>query len=181
MARVAIAVCLLVAGCAGAAVVVPSTQRSAATWSAMVYAAQDGPIWVDVHGQGVDAPAETIAATAAQAMTGAVAGYATTFTADPRQARHRNFRTVIVFDPAPAMSDDAACTGRIVSRPMVPGRLSALAAFCNDDRLLSAASGHVAASSPAAPAVAALLRALTREIFQERPRDSDDSDQWDAD
>lgn len=172
--------CVLLAGCAGMTSVVPSMPRSAATWSSMIYAAKDGPIWVELRGEALGAPAESFAALTAQAMTGAVLGYATTFTADPGQAPHRNFRTVMVLDPLPAMTDRDACAGRIAGLSGPAGQLSVLAVFCNGQEVLSSAQGHVTATAPGDAAVAALMRALTQEIFQEERLDDDGRDSYDA-
>lgn len=163
----------LLGGCAGE-LVVPSTLRSSAAWSSMVYAAKDGPILVTVEG----ADAAAYAVSAAQAMTGAVMGYDTRFTADPAQAFRPRLRTVLVLDPA-AINDQAACQGRATTLPGDPGRLRVLAAFCSGGDVLAAASGAVGARGPRDPAVAGLMRALAREIFTERPRDLDHDDRWD--
>jgi hypothetical protein len=180
MRRTAILSCLLLSGCIAGAMVVPSTIRSAATWSSMVYAAKDGPIWVDVRGQGLGAPAQAFAAPAARAMTGAVLGYQASFTADPAAAPHRNFRVAVVLDPILSVGEEDACAGHAASRAETSGRLAALAVFCNNERPLSSARGTVAATSPADPAVASLMWTLANEIFRQDRFDTDSQDRLDV-
>lgn len=171
--------CLLLAGCLDGPIVMASAQRSAATWSSMVYAAQDGPILVEVQGSALGVPGAALAPLAARAMTGAVIGHPTRFTADPAQAPRRNFRTVVVLDPALTMDEEDACAGRIASRPPSPGGMAALAVFCNNQDPLSSARGSTAAARPDDPAVAGLLAALARETFRQPQRDFQMRVPWD--
>lgn len=135
----------------------------------MVYAASDSPILIEVAGQPLGLSAEAVAPRVAQFMTGAVFGYPTRFTADPAQALHRNFRAVMVFSPAPALTEDAVCAGRLSFLAAPPrDEVRLFGVFCNGARALAHVTGGVVGvSAPDDPRFVALIRAATRDLFRQ--------------
>lgn len=160
-------------GCAGP-VTMPDHRATPLTWNSMIYAAKDGPIWVEAVGAPFGQPAAAVAPVVAQAMTGAVIGYPTTFTADPARAPRRNFRTVVVFGPAPSLTEDAICAGRPVFAPRPPGQVAIMAAFCNNYRPLTSLRGGTVALGPDDPRFIALMRQTATDMFRMPTEDRGD-------
>ncbi len=160
-------------GCGGP-VTMPDHRATPLTWNSMIYAAKDGPIWVEALGTPFGVPGAAVAPVVAQAMTGAVIGYPTTFTADPARVPHRNFRTVVVFGPALSLTEDAICAGRPGFSPQPPGRVAIMAAFCNDYRPLTSMRGGTLAVGPDDPRFAALMRQTARDLFRMPTEDRGD-------
>lgn len=165
--RIAVLAMLLLAACAGPSVTPSERSGRALTWSSMTYAAKDGPILVDTIGSPGGQATGALGPMVAQAMTGAVLGYPAQFTADPTRVPHPNFRTVMVFNPAPSLTEGQACGGNPAVLAGPPsGRMGIFAAFCNGGRPLNSVRGSAEVVGGAAdPRFAALVRQATFQLF----------------
>ncbi len=179
--RVVTAICALAAlsACGGPSVL-PQHKPTPLSWSAMTYAAADGPILVEVHGDPFRAPQGLVARAAAEAMTGAVLGHPVAFTADRGRAPRPDYRVVVVLGAAPGQDEDAACAGDVAFRAgLAPGQVPVFAAFCHRARPLSdVRGGTAAATGPESPQFLTLMRMTARELFRP-PAFDGDRDPWD--
>lgn len=164
---------LLLFGCGG-----PQTlgvhRVTPVSWSSMIYAAKDGPILVEVPANPFGGSPAPLAPLVAQAMTGAVIGYPTTFSADRNRVPRPGYRTVMVFQPAPGLDDFEVCAGNlgfVAGQP--PGRVSLFGVFCNNARPLISVKGAVSdVTGPGDPRFLALVRQATTDLFR-RPTEDD--------
>jgi hypothetical protein len=131
------------------------------------YAQSLGPVPVTVLGQPfAAAPPDALARAVAGAMSGANAGPALTFTADPPPPREADFRAVVVFGTAWATANQL-CLG---IRPEISPsgeRLRAEAAFCVGGTLVTVAKGEMLAPVTGLedPAFARFVRGLTLSLL----------------
>jgi hypothetical protein len=170
----------LLSGACGGPYTLPDYDISPVVWSSVIYAAKDGPILVEAAGSPGGRVTGALGPLVADYMTGAVIGYPTSFTADPTRAPHPNFRTVMVFNPAPSLTEGQACAGDLafLAGPP-PGRVTLFGAFCNGSRPLTSLRGAAeGVTGPTDPKFVALVRQATYGLF--RPAREDD-DLMDAD
>lgn len=163
----------LLAGIAGACDQGPATQplgpRSAATWSSMIYAGADGPVWVDVYGDPFGLDKARLGETVAAALEGAVVvDRPFAFTGRREAAPRPEFRTVLVFAPARITDANGACAGTLQPHfPAPPEVVHLLAVFCREATPLAAVTGWAkGVSAPQDRRFDDLVRQAARELFR---------------
>lgn len=157
----------LTAACEDGPATMAGTWRSPAAWSSMVYANAEGPIWVEIHGRPFAAAPE-FGAQVADALSGQVIGRVVRFTADRDQAPHPDIRLVLAFNAPDKADADSLCAGPVATAAEPRDKVTVLAAFCHDGKLLASARGWVAkVEGPADKRFRQMLGQLARELFRE--------------
>lgn len=162
----AAALTAMVAGCGDGPATLAGTWRSPATWSSMVYATNNGPMLIEVHGSPFGDPLPAFRAALAAAMTNKVFGRPTAFTADPEQAPQPRYRVVLAFNPPPDTDARALCEGRVATAHGRQEKITVQGAFCDGTTLLASIQGRVAkVAGSDDPRFLRLIEQLTRELF----------------
>lgn len=162
----AAALASVTSACEDGPATVAGTWRSPATWSTMVYASSTGPLLVEVHGDPFGLPPAEFRASVAQAMTNQVIGRPLSLTADREAAAHPQYRVVLAFNPPDSADAGQLCEGRIATAAEPRERITVLAAFCDQGRLLASVRGWVAkVDGPADKRFRRLLGQVTRDLF----------------
>lgn len=162
----AAALAALGSGCGDGPATLAGTWRSPAAWSSMVYATTDGPMLVEVHGSPFDVPAAQFRQGVVAAMTGAVFGRPTAFTADRDQAPQPRFRVVLAFNAPDSTDARDLCAGQVATAAAPGERITVHGAFCDGATLLASIRGWVAKVEGADDKrFRLLLSQLTRELF----------------
>lgn len=116
----------------------------AGSFQFMQWAASRGPLLATIHGTAFPGERpERTAEVALGAMGRAIAEYKTLrFTTDPAQAGDRRYHVTLAFNAPRRVSGRALCRGEVP--PEEPGeRLTVLAVFCEEDRVLTDVAGSV--------------------------------------
>lgn len=162
----AAALAAVTSACDDGPATVAGTWRSPATWSTMVYASSAGPLLVEVHGDPFGAPPAEFRAQIAEAMTNQVIGRPLAVTPDRAAAPHPQYRIVLAFNPPDNADAGQLCEGGIATAAAPRERITVLAAFCDQGRLLASVRGWVAkVDGPADTRFRRLLGQVTRELF----------------
>ncbi len=159
----------LLPSCGDGPVTMPGGWRSPASWSSLVYATQNGPLALAVHGS-PDDPARATPQwreQAAAAMSGQTPSRPFALTLAPDQAPHPQYRVVLVFHPAKTADPRHVCQGRISQLPDAGEKITVLAVFCDGESLLASASGWVRPGDD--HRIIRLLSQIARDLFGSAP------------
>lgn len=162
----AAALAALTSACEDGPATVAGTWRSPATWSTMVAATSNGPMWIEVHGTPFAMDPAEFRAQLAEAMTDRVFGRPTAFTALRDQAPKPQTRVVLAFNPPPSTHPDSLCEGSVATAAESRERITVQAVFCDQGRRLASVEGWVAkVDGPQDKRFRQLIAQLTRELF----------------
>lgn len=141
--------------------------EGAGTWTYLVDAVKDGPLWVDVAGN----PFSVADADAARAMAEAVARGMTaleiTTTSERDAAARPMYRLRVVLNPGKSANYRKLCgDSPAPAGPPPRDKLDVLMGFCVEDKVRAAARGTVPATdNPRAEPVARLIGQMTRQVL----------------
>jgi len=92
---------------------------------------------------------------------------------NPKPAYH----VVVVFDPPVETAPSEVCTRPDLPSSRRPGEVSVLAAFCQNDRRITSAGGHITGAwGPDDPAFHTLMRQVATSLFPPGAPGADDND-----
>ncbi|SDG41864.1 hypothetical protein [Roseospirillum parvum] len=140
--------------------------EGAGTWSYLVDAVKDGPLWVDVAGN----PFAVADADAARAMAEAVERGMTalkiTTTTDRAAAARPMYRLKVVLNPGPSANFRKLCQEMAPAGPPPEGKLEILMGFCVEDEVRGAARGSLPTTdNPRAEPLVQLIGRMTRQVL----------------
>ena len=115
----------------------PPERPEFAARRALAVQAEAGPVLAEVVGQPALIDANEVAALTTREIARAVPAMNVTFTTDPANAVAIEPHLVVVYDPAPAVPGEAACSapGGLSLGP-APDRTTVLAAFCDGTEVI---------------------------------------------
>lgn len=167
------AVTAVVAACGDAPQVSVRYRDPAGPEQFMRWAASRGPVLATIHGTAFpDQPPQRVAEVALGAMGQAIAGYKTLrFTTDPAQAGDARYHVVIAFNAPRRVSGRSLCRGEVP--PQEAGeRLTVLAVFCEEDRVLADVAGSVGGEPEDLTLEGERFRVLMVQVAQSLFRDA---------
>ncbi len=150
----------------------PVTQQSylrpSGTWSEFVYAGSDGPILLEIRGEPFKGGQAQLDRLVLATLAEAFPERPTTFTLDPTQALHPNFRLTLMFDPPKMARAANLCAGEaLVQAPNEAGKVNVLMGFCSKGEMLSESWGWVKkVEGPTDPRLGKLIHFAVRHLFQ---------------
>lgn len=132
---------------------------------------RDAPVIVQGNPFGLErARFET---TVTDAMQGHVMGVSTHFTTTPGDSARRDYRVVMVFNPARPVVSATLCAGPVATTPPAGEEMVVVAAFCRGGGALTAATGYLTLpADPDGPVFRRLIGDLTFALFPPPHRDS---------
>lgn len=165
----AAAMAALTAACEDGPSTVRGTWRSPAATSTMVWAGARGPIFIEIHGNPFALADSEFHALAADGLSNKVIGRVVRFTAQRELAQHPGARVVMAFDAPESFDAQDLCEDRPVpTATRSGGRITVVAAFCHDGKILSSVRGWVArGGGPGDKRFASLLAQVARDLFPE--------------
>jgi hypothetical protein len=159
---------LVLAGCAGVPRVVTDLPTMAYSPLEFTSASAGRDFNVVVLGNPFGGDDRAFAATVVDAMQGRHAGPRTHFTTTPDESARRDYRAVLVFNPAVNILNAGLCgSGPVPVRPPAPGQpIMAQAAFCRSGGEMSGVTGWLEeVRSADEPGFRALVGSMTYELF----------------
>lgn len=165
----AAAMTALTAACEEGPATVRGTWRSPAATSTMVWAGARGPIFVEVHGNPFTLADQEFRASVADGLSNKVIGRVVRFTAQRDQAPHPDARVIMAFDAPESFDAQDLCAGGPVPVAVrSEERITVIASFCHDAKILSSVRGWVArGDGPGDKSFRQLLGQVARDLFPE--------------
>ncbi len=154
----------LVAGCAE-----PTTYKwnyQQFSRSKLAYAAKEGGMLTEIHGNPFNAPKTEVDATIRETMYSSHFGPPVPFLAQVPEDHRSPYRVVMIFDPQETISYRELCTGDLEAGDPDRKFIKVAAAFCARDIHETSVWGTVARSAnPDDPKFKALIRKMTNQLF----------------
>ncbi|MGO1117685.1 hypothetical protein ACTL6U_03235 [Rhodovibrionaceae bacterium A322] len=170
---------VILSGCiTGAGVTGPTYISSIYSQDMVLGVSAQGGMGVKVEGQPFNDPQETVNQQIAQIFTQSNFGRRFEVFANPPAELKTAYRTYVVFNPAPNLSDDRVCeeAPNLKRADPVPGKVSLLAVFCEFKTAQTSTFGRVEADSLQDPRYQGLLRQVAHELWPPIKSDIDRAD-----
>lgn len=139
------------------------------------YAAGRGGMPTEVVGNPFETPKPQFDAQVAEILENHHFGPELPFLTETPEGFSSVYHVVVVFDPPIGTAPSRICADPNVQAAPRPGEVGVLAAFCQNDRRITSAGGHVAgAENPDDPRFQALMRQVATLLFPPRSPDIND-------
>ncbi|MCP5372758.1 MAG: hypothetical protein H6907_13600 [Hyphomicrobiales bacterium] len=154
------------AGCDEGPAVTVNFSQGTVVWDDFAYAAQKGPVLVEIHGNPLGTrDVETLVRMVRGELKSAVMGRVVEFTVYPEEAPAPGHRVVLAFDPAADQSGARLCAGQAPAPATGDdGRIHLRAVYCADGQRLSDVQGWI--KRPRTPGEDEHLRKLIWQVGQ---------------